>query len=308
MIVWIILLLVSLYLLYKVSEKTEEELVKFAEYSGITHLSVGFIFLAAATSLPELSISISSVFVGNREISAGVSIGNVLYDLLLILPIVAIWCGLKVDERNFRKIKQLSLISLLSLFPITILKSIERIYGLALVISFILLSRYLLQEKAKKQVQSTKEERFRNKMVLSFSLISLSFLSFLINLSTKKISEATKISSFLIGSIIVSIATSSSEFFACLAAGKRKNYGIVIGTIYGTLVFDTMFVIGSTSLLTPITFSNVNQFLFLYCFLFVSLISIILMLVRKREIGIDSSLFLLMIFALWIFLSILIGI
>jgi cation:H+ antiporter len=307
MIVWVALLAISLYLLYKTSEIVEKELVKFAEYSGITHLAVGFIFLAAATSLPELSISISSAFLKNQEISPGVSIGNVLYDLLLILPIVVIWYGLKVDEENLRKIKLLSLISLASLFPITVLKSIERIYGLALIISFLILSRYLLQEKAKK-VQSTKEERFRNKMVLAFSLISLSFLSFLINLSTKKISEATKISSFLIGSIIVSIATSSSEFFACLTAGKRKNYGIVIGTIYGTLVFDTMFVIGSTSLLTPITFSNANQFLFLYCFLFVSLISIILMFIRKREIGIDSSVFLLMLFALWIFLSILIGI
>jgi cation:H+ antiporter len=307
MIVWIVVLAISLYLLYKASEIVEKELVKFAEYSGITHLAVGFIFLAAATSLPELSISISSAFLKNQEISPGVSIGNVLYDLLLILPIVAIWHGLKIDEENFRKIKLLSLISLLSLFPIAILKFIGRIYGLALVISFIILSRYLLQEKTKK-VQSTREERFRNKLILAFSLISLSFLSFLINLSTKKISEATKISSFLIGSIIVSIATSSSEFFACLAAGKRKNYGIVIGMIYGTLVFDTMFVIGSTSLLAPITFSNVNQFLFLYCFLFLSLISIILMLAKKREIGIDSSIFLLMLFALWIFLSILIGI
>ena len=146
--------------------------------------------------MPELSISISSAFLKNQEISAGVSIGNVPYDLLLILPIVTIWYGLRVDKENFRKIKLLSLISLLSLSPITILRSIERIYGLALVISFILLSRYLLQEKAKKQVQSTKEERFRNKMILAFSLISISFLSFLINLSTEKNSEATKISSF----------------------------------------------------------------------------------------------------------------
>jgi len=99
MIVWIPCYCCHLYLLYKVSEKTEEELVKFAEYSGITHLAVGFIFLAAATSLPELSISISSTFVGNQEISAGVSIGNVLYDLLLILPIVAIWYGIKIDKK-----------------------------------------------------------------------------------------------------------------------------------------------------------------------------------------------------------------
>jgi cation:H+ antiporter len=93
-----------------------------------------------------------------------------------------------------------------------------------------------------------------------------------------------------------------------LAAAKRRNYDIVVGTLYGTLIFDTMFVLGATSIITPITISNINQFLLLYFFLFTSLISIILTLVRKREIGIDSSLFLLMLFALWIFLSILTGI
>jgi cation:H+ antiporter len=308
MIVWIILLLVSLYLLYKVSEKTEEELVKFAEYSGITHLAAGFIFLAAATSLPELSISVSSTFVGNQEISAGVSIGNVLYDLLLILPIVAIWHGVIISKENFRKIKLFSIIALLVLFPILLTKSITRIYGIFLVISFIILSRFLLQEKTKRNRLVSAEEKFRNRLLLGILLVAISILSFIINLSAKKISESTNISMLIIGSLIISIFTSSPELFTCLAAAKRRNYDIVVGTLYGTLIFDTMFVLGATSIITPIIISNINQFLLLYFFLFTSLISIIFMLVRNGEIGIDSSVFLLMLFALWIFLSILTGI
>jgi cation:H+ antiporter len=308
MIVWIILLLFSLYLLYKVSEKTEEELVKFAEYSGITHLAVGFIFLAATTSLPELSISIGSTFIGNQEISAGVSIGNVLYDLLLILPIVGIWHGVIISKENFRKIKLLSIITLLALFPILLIKSVSRIYGLFLVISFIVLSTYLIQERTKRYRFHTRGEKIRNRLNLGILLVAISFLSFVINLSAKKIAEATNISMLIIGSLIISIFTSSPELFTCLAAAKRRNYDIVVGTLYGTLIFDTMFVLGATSIITPITISNINQFLLLYFFLFTSLISIILTLVRKREIGIDSSIFLLMLFALWIFLSILTGI
>jgi cation:H+ antiporter len=308
MIVWIILLLVSLYLLYKVSEKTEEELVKFAEYSRITHLATGFIFLTAATSLPELSISISSTFVGNQEISAGVSIGNVLYDLLLILPIVAIWYGVIISSENFRKIKLFSIITLLVLFPILLAKSVSRIYGIFLLISFIILSRFLLQEKTKRNRLVSAEEKFRNRLILGILLVAISLLSFIINLSVKKIAEVTNISMLITGSLIISIFTSSPELFTCLAAAKRRNYDIVVGTLYGTLIFDTMFVLGATSIIMPITISNINQFIFLYCFLFVSLISIILMLVRKGEIGIDSSVFLLMLFALWIFLSILTGI
>jgi len=308
MIAWIILLLASLYLLYKVSEKTEEELVKFAEYSGITHLAVGFIFLAAATSLPELSISISSAFINNQEISVGVSIGNVLYDLLLILPLVAIWHGIKISELNFKKIKLFSSISLLVFFPVLLMKSVSRVYGLFLIISFIIFSKFILQEKTKNYRFSTREERFKNRLTLGILLIAISFLSFIVNLSAKMIAEATNISMLIKGSLIISIFTASPELLTCLAAAKRRNYDIVIGTLYGTLIFDTMFVLGATSILTPITISNIHQFLFLYFFLFVTLISIILIIVRRRDIGIDSSIFLLMLFALWIFLSILLGI
>jgi len=97
--------------------------------------------------LPQLSISVSSTFFGNQEISAGVSIGNVLYDLLQILPIVSIWHGVIISKENFRKIKLFSIIALLVLFPILLAKSVSRIYGIFLVISFIILSRFLLQKK-----------------------------------------------------------------------------------------------------------------------------------------------------------------
>jgi len=308
MIFWILLLLVSLYLLYKVSEITEEELVKFAEYSRITHVAIGFIFLSAATSLPELSISISSAFLGNQEISAGVSLGNVLYDLILILPIVAVWYGVKISEENFRKIKVLSLVSLAALFPIIFLKTIDRIYGIALVASFIIFSLYFLQEKKKIYRFSTKEERFRNRIMLGASLVALSFLSFIINLSAKKIAELSNISMLVIGSIFISIFTSSSELFTCLAAARRKNYDVVIGTLYGTLAFDIFFVMGSTSVISPIIISNISQFLLLYLFLLLSLSSILLIVRKNKDIGIQSSIFLLMLFSLWIFLSIVFGI
>jgi len=305
MIIWILLLLFSLYLLYKVSDIAEEELVKYAEYSRITHLAVGFIFLAAATSLPELAISIGSGFLKNQEISVGVSLGNVLYDLLFVLPIVVIWYGVKISKDNLYKIKLLSFSSIAALFPILIFKQVNRIYALIMITAFLILSRILLKEKQGKYRYSSKEERFRNKLSLAISLISISALSFLINLSVKNISETMKISTIFIGSIFVSIFTASPELFVCLNAAKRKNYDIIIGTIYGTLAFDAIFVIGSTAILTPIIVSSFNHFITLYSFLLVTLVSIISMVWKKEKIELYHAIFLLMLLALWIFLSIL---
>jgi cation:H+ antiporter len=305
---WFFILIASLYLLYKVSNSAERELVKYAEYSGISHLSIGFILLAAASSLPELSISTSSAFLGNQEISVGVSLGNVLYDLLLVLPLVAIWYGVKFSEEAIRRIKIISTIVIISLFPILFLKHIPRIYGLAIIISFLILINFILKRKTSEYRYTTREEKFRNKIVLAISLLSLSILSFLVNLSVKMISQTAKIPTLLIGSLLIPIFTCTPELFSCLVAAKRKNYDVILGIIFGVLAFDSMFLIGSVSIITPITISNINQFYLLYFFLFTSLTSINIMFASDRKISIYSSIFLLMLFAFWIFLSILFGI
>jgi cation:H+ antiporter len=308
MMFWFFLLIASLYLLYKVSNTAERELVKYAEYSGISHLSIGFIFIAAASSLPELSISTSSAFLGNQEISVGVSLGNVLYDLLLVLPLVAIWYGVKFSEEAIRRIRIISTIAIISLFPILFLKHVPRIYGLAIIISFLILINFILKRKTSEYRYTTREEKFRNKIVLAISLLSLSILSYLVNLSVKMISETAKIPTLLIGSLLIPIFTCTPELFSCLAAVKRKNYDVILGIIFGVLAFDSMFLIGSVSIIAPITISNINQFYLLYFFLFTSLTSINIMFASDRKLSIYSSIFLLMLFALWIFLSILFGI
>ena len=306
MLVWFAVLAIALYSLYKVSEIAVEELEKFAEYSGITKLALGFFFLAVSTSLPELSISIGSVFLGNSEISLGVSLGNILYDLLFVLPIVAIWYEIRIKKDDFQKILFSSLIPLLSLFPILLLKEVSRIYGFSLVLAFIIFSRYLIKER-----QATKkykeEEKMRNKILLSICLLSISFFSFLINLSTKMISQYTKISTLTIGAVAISLSTSMPELFSCLHAAKRKNYSLIIGIIYGTLIFDSIFVIGSTSLLSPIQLSNFYEFTNLYSFLALSIFSIIFMLRKGRRLWISEGIFLLLLFSLFIFSTILVS-
>jgi cation:H+ antiporter len=308
MMFWLLILIASLYLLYKVSNIAERELVKYAEYSGISHLSIGFIFIAAASSLPELSISTSSAFLGNQEISIGVSLGNVLYDLLLVLPLVAIWYGVKFSEEAIRRIKIISTIVIISLFPILFIKHVPRIYGLAIIISFLILINFILKRKTSEYRYTTREEKFINKLSIAVSLILLSILAFLVNLSVKKISETAKISTFSIGSLLIPIFTCTPELFSSLAAAKRKNYDVIVGIIFGVLAIDTMFLIGFVSITTPITISNINQFYLAYFILFTSITSINIMFAKDKKLSIYSSIFLLMLFALWIFLSILIGI
>ena len=306
MIEWIFILLISLIGLYKFSDILVEELEKFAEYSNISSLAVGFIFLAASTSIPELSISITSSILKIGNLGIATSIGNIIYDLLLIFGIVAIWYGMRIDEKSYERIKKISVVSLISLFPLLLIKYYNYIYGLILSLVFVILGWYLLYEEkkeTKKYPYYSKKEKIRNKIVISISLVLAIFFSFLISTSSKIIVENTSISASFIGALITSFFSSSGELFACLNAAKRKKYDLIIGTIFGTLMIDSTFVSGIAMLFSSAHIEK--QFYLLYFFLLISLLSILAFFKMKKEIWIQEGLILLFLFLFYVILNIL---
>jgi cation:H+ antiporter len=57
---------------------------RIAELSGLGRVFVGSVFLAAATSLPELSVDLSAVRQGNPDLAAGDLLGSSLMNLLIL--------------------------------------------------------------------------------------------------------------------------------------------------------------------------------------------------------------------------------
>ncbi|MDH7477689.1 MAG: hypothetical protein QHH17_04830 [Candidatus Bathyarchaeota archaeon] len=91
-----LILLASLLILNKASDWTITNSVRVADITGFGKTTVGFILVAFATSLPELSVSI---FAAIGQESIGVAIGNVLgsniVNVCLILGLCFIMAALK---------------------------------------------------------------------------------------------------------------------------------------------------------------------------------------------------------------------
>ncbi|MBD3390270.1 hypothetical protein GF415_04965 [Candidatus Micrarchaeota archaeon] len=64
-------LAVSLAILGRSSEIVVDNIAKLSRYFGISQLAIGFLLLAVATSLPELSVSLLSSVTGEGAIAAG---------------------------------------------------------------------------------------------------------------------------------------------------------------------------------------------------------------------------------------------
>ena len=66
---------------------------------------------------------------------------------------------------------------------------------------------------------------------------------------------AMGMSETLVGLTIVAIGTSLPELVTSLTALKRKENQIVIGNIVGSNIFNILFILGLSSLITPIPVS-----------------------------------------------------
>lgn len=87
---------------------------KIAELSGLGRVLVGSVFLAGATSLPELSVDLSAVHRGNPDLAAGDLLGSSLMNLLILAVIDA--AGFSPRKAFGADSRQHALSALLALF------------------------------------------------------------------------------------------------------------------------------------------------------------------------------------------------
>ena len=57
---------------------------EIADLTGLGRLLVGAIFLAGATSLPELTVNVSAVMRGSVDLAVGGIVGSSLFNLLIL--------------------------------------------------------------------------------------------------------------------------------------------------------------------------------------------------------------------------------
>ncbi len=99
---WIYLLvfIVSLYILVKASEYTVEAATEIALAFGISQWAIGVTIVAAGTSLPELATSVIATIKRKFDISIGNVIGSDIFNALGIIGISSIVAPLTMTSSN----------------------------------------------------------------------------------------------------------------------------------------------------------------------------------------------------------------
>lgn len=241
---------------------------------GIPQLVVGLTIVAMGTSAPEAAVSISAALKGNAGITIGNVVGSNILNILIILGLTALLTK-KVVPVAFSTIKYempfMIVVTLILLWMGYVGNGISRLEGAGLWVVFLLYLYYLLK-MAKKgadkksddkegEIAGIEGDKKGKSMAMLFSLTGAG-LALIVVGSSVTVDAATAIAKIIglserfIGLTIVALGTSLPELFTSVSAARKGNADIAIGNIVGSNIFNILFVVGTSALITPVVFES----------------------------------------------------
>ncbi len=221
---------------------------------------IGLTVVAFGTSAPEAAISITSAFQNNAGIAVGNVIGSNIMNILLILGISSVICRLPVKKTTLRyEIPFVILITAVLLLLGVLENNLSRIDGIIFIVLFAVFMIYLikLSKSGDNSLMDDVPEIDENASVPKMLLFVLLGLAMIVLGSDFTVSGATRIAEVIgiddriIGLTVVAFGTSLPELVTCIQAARKNKADIAIGNIIGSNIFNILFVVGISALVSP---------------------------------------------------------
>jgi cation:H+ antiporter len=264
----VILLAVFLAVLNKASHMAIDGSVKISENTGLRASTVGFIFLAMTTSLPEVSVSIASAQSGQIGLAVGNIIGSNIANVSLVIGIPLLLLGIrhvKIKEIFPRMEKTdldnlffgLLIASAVPLFLLIVQTGI--LVGVALLSLFVFYSFYM----SRVDITSKKfrEEPLRGRMsraelrrgiaTTAVGVVGVVLSAQLIVSSAGSIISILGVSQTFVGATVIAVGTSLPELVLSIQAMGEKRLGLALGTAVGSNFANITIVLGTVIALAP---------------------------------------------------------
>lgn len=232
----------------------------------IPQIVIGLTIVAFGTSAPEAAVSISAGLKGSADLAVSNVVGSNILNIGIILGVSALITPLAV-QKGTRKFEMpyvmivTVILMLLGMFD----GKLGWVDGLILWAGMILFLVYLLNvaKKGKAEAQDEEQNEKKKKAPLIWLIVKIIIGGVAIVFGSDfAVDGATAIatsvgwSERLIGLTIVSLGTSLPELVTSVIAAIKKNADIAIGNIVGSNIFNILFVLGTTALITPVAYTE----------------------------------------------------
>lgn len=258
----VLFLVVGFVMLIKGADWFVEGASKLADKFGIPQLVIGLTIVAMGTSLPEAAVSISAALKGSAEITIGNVVGSNIMNVLVILGLTSVVCMIPVQKSTVLfEIPFMILVTVLLAVQGLSDNVVNRMEGGILWGFMIVYLLYLLKmAKQGNEAQDTEEKQEKQDSVLKMLIMIVGGAAIIVWGSDITVDAATVIAKLFgmserfIGLTIVALGTSLPELVTSVTAAIKGKPDIAVGNIVGSNIFNILFVVGTTALITPVVY------------------------------------------------------
>ena len=262
-IIQIILLALGFVLLVKGADWFVEGASRVAEKFGIPQLVIGLTIVAMGTSLPEAAVSVSAALKGSAEITIGNIVGSNIMNVLLILGVTSVIRAIDVQKSTVRyEIPFVILVSVLLMgigYTDHVVGRVDGMILWALLVCYLIYLLVIAKKGGGLPEEMPKEDKPMPvwKMVV-FIVLGGVMIVVGSDVAVDAATELARIfgmSERLIGLTIVAFGTSLPELVTSVTAALKGKADIAVGNIVGSNIFNILFVVGTSALITPVAYA-----------------------------------------------------
>ena len=229
---------------------------------GVAPLLIGLTIVAFATSAPEILVAVVAALRGEPRLAFGNAIGSNIVNIGLVLGVTALVRPIPLESATLRReMPALLAVSLLtvSLFLDTRLSRPDCIVMLTwLIIVMIWLARLGIRSSATDPIKMDYEAEIPDNVSMKAAIMWLAIglgalligAEWLVSGSIG-IAQSLGVSEIVIGITIVAFGTSLPELAVSLVSVLKGEYGLAIGNIIGSNIFNLLAVIGVAATIQP---------------------------------------------------------
>lgn len=283
-----------------------KESERIALHFNISHYVIGATLIAFGTSLPEMAASMMASYAGKSDMAVANVVGSVIFNITLVLGVVFFISKKMAPKRDLFSLDSAWVVIPVVIFFIMIqdgkISRIDGILYLLLMVSYLI---FLFGSSKETLESDIDEELIKEKFNwgLTIALLIVGFVltiggaNFVVESGTN-IARNFGVSEWIIGLFLIALGTSLPELVVSVVAIKKGNAEMSIGNIIGSNVANFSMVLGSASLLSPLSIDLVSTQFDLFIMVAASLT--LLFILANKLYNRAGAIFLLIILALFI--------
>ena len=236
----------------------------------VSELVIGLTVVSLGTSLPEFIVSFMSILRGSGDMSVGNVMGSNIFNILVITGASAIMRSIQVEGSILQRHFPICFLVSLMLFGFAYSGGvIERWEGLVMAVLFCIYLYYnyrvAMKDRKAPSDSSIKAENTGQEASLwkSLALIVVGMAALVVGgrvLVDNAASLARDIgfSESVIGMTILAGGTSLPELATSVIAARKGSFGLALGNVLGSNIFNIAFVIGFCSSAVPMVVQQIT--------------------------------------------------